>query len=206
MELDFFTVDFETCTRRRDVMAFSAAVVRYPTGEILRSITRHFITQGFDEPSQDFWSGEAKGAFDVHMNRTKLDMYNPGGAVTAFRDLVRWFDDVRRDFPSLIMIGDNPSFDYDILDSILIPYRSTRSCFRADGSFVQPVCTYSIGMMRPAFGPSRHRPIEIPPEGSVPHTPDYDVYRTIGRFFQVLDANPDLAVRLGARNGTSSSE
>ena len=55
--------------------------------------------------------------------------------------LVRW---IKENYKSFWTISDNPSFDIRLLDNILSKHNEPSISIRSDGSFFQPICTWSF--------------------------------------------------------------
>lgn len=55
--------------------------------------------------------------------------------------LVRW---IKENYKNFWTISDNPAFDIRLLDNILHKHHESSISIRSDGSFFQPICTWSF--------------------------------------------------------------
>jgi hypothetical protein len=168
-----FSVDFESVDIYGDMwIAFAAIVMDTDTEQVVQQIHRYVPRDinVFSDMQMYFWFHQNLEAYTYMMKRCICGK-NP---IPLEIELANFARRMHTLYPDLIVIGDNPSFDYRLLNNILRDTRSLPMHYRNNYSYVPIRAVRSNA--------------NVFVEG-IKHTPMHDVLKTCLSFSRQLREN-----------------
>ena len=142
----YLSIDFELVNRRGGTLAYALVVAHYPTGRILDSAHGTCIRglHEYDHCTYKFWHTNYEAYL---MLLQKASMCPREMEIKMTEDFTRML----KRWPDIVIVSDNPATDVGLLDNALIRSNLDPSCFRPNGKYYQPICSWSyrLGLSLP---------------------------------------------------------